>query len=1486
VSSVVFAFVIFVFYPASMAWAQIGGSPSAITISSSTATGVGLASATIYKLTQGNKWSDYEDIVIIPTLNEVAKKAANERRPMTTADYDSIVAQVKALLDSKAPRNVVFATEAACLTYAIDSLSPLASSAQAGPLLPTAVWYLGRLKFNQLETSLDPNRQTPADLAPSAVASNAFAFIEKSVREANDLAHNDPQFSVSVNAVLQELTGFDTTSSFAAIQALYPNAIPSLPSANNDGSITLNPQDLVTKYQATLTGIQSVIDADLADIEAQPAVLAARLTPAVSRVTSRSALSNASTTGCTAGTTSPSGSVIISANDCTTNKNTSTPDYWSLAQGAINGLSTLVGFSDSKTAGEIKTVGNAAIQAGKAITQIDNLISSASSGITFSNLLGFVSPTTALVGAGVQIFQSLFGSGSSSPDTAVLQQIQKLSQQIARLQQDMDSRFNLVDAELNTILKTLNNNFALIDYQLGVLNGDAHAIQTTLLDVQAQINRLEQYLYAWTTALSKEQFIQTLNDCLDYRARTGMDIGFAQYQSCENAIYTWAVYTALDELWAGLQQPDYSDGNIYNTFLNFPLVVDVNYVNNFPAQNLGLPALDNARLPNFNEWTLGARAYLELAHEWPQYASQISSSRIDDLIRVGTTLSQAIENANSISNAGVITANQALFTALENKSGPAILSLQNSFQALVNQYISDPSLRLGWTPPGGSYTVTLNLWGGPGQNNTTYVPGAFSAASIPDCNGGAAWVMSPNVVSIVSPVVKNAEQLGLGTASICLSFSWYWAGTSVSNDPYAPGYAADYALESYQVQVKQAGGVVFAQTIYGYSITDPAHQILMCSGPARTGHSEIWSQAICTDEYDIAFAYYSLTTNPVGSSCQTLIGAVSGSSPLIWNLSPQFSQFVSQNSGLYVCAPGAPLANLFTGNSSQTIDPSAGLNSLSANITNTFAADQQTLYGDIAGALCAPGTGCSSSGPYAGRLVSAAQFLTGVKYLLQAYANFGLPRSVQSDNILHRILYGNQSILDGPVVLADFVNFSLNPITDVTDSKILDEISTANSRINALASAFATDLSNIQQNQTPESLVEVVVTLDDLRSFEALKSASALSACNFVLSPSYASVGSSGAVGAISVQELNGCRWTVSTNSTWLTTLLNASGTGNGTITYFVPPNTNACPRDAIFIIGDQIFKVLQAGTGSGSGSGCGGGGGGTGGNTPDFVMPSTVGSQTVTAGVSTSYSVSLSSLNGFTGAVSFAVTGLPNGASATFNPPTVGGGTGSTILNISTAETTLEGDYTLAITGTAGSISHYSEAHLVIQGDVSGSISSSSATISVGNSATFDLTLTSVAGLTDQFTFSCPNAPVSLACSFNPPTVTLPANGTVSTKLTVTVNAKPSGSAVSEWRFDWPNGRQFVVGQIILVFLLGLSALYLLHQARFSNHRRLASLTLVLVLGALAVGQISCGSAGSASSGPGSQPPAPTAANVTLSIQASSASVTKTIAKVHVTVP
>src|ERR1700738_5339863 len=99
----------------------------------------------------------------------------------------------------------------------------------------------------------------------------------------------------------------------------------------------------------------------------------------------------------------------------------------------------------------------------------------------------------------------------------------------------------------------------------------------------------------------------------------------------------------------------------------------------------------------------------------------------------------------------------------------------------------------------------------------------------------------------------------------------------------------------------------------------------------------------------------------------------------------------------------------------------------------------------------------------------------------------------------------------------------------------------------------------------------------------------------------------------------------------------------------------------------------------------------------PDFSIATSLASQTVNPGNSTTYTVTVGALNGFTGAVNLAASGLPSGATASFSPATVTG-SGTSTLTVTTAGNTPVGTSTITITGATGSLTHTTNINLVVQ--------------------------------------------------------------------------------------------------------------------------------------------------------------------------------------------
>ena len=87
----------------------------------------------------------------------------------------------------------------------------------------------------------------------------------------------------------------------------------------------------------------------------------------------------------------------------------------------------------------------------------------------------------------------------------------------------------------------------------------------------------------------------------------------------------------------------------------------------------------------------------------------------------------------------------------------------------------------------------------------------------------------------------------------------------------------------------------------------------------------------------------------------------------------------------------------------------------------------------------------------------------------------------------------------------------------------------------------------------------------------------------------------------------------------------------------------------------------------------------------PDFSLAAASGNLSVTLGSNATDGISITPLNGFTGGVTLAASGLPSGVTAGFNST----GAASSTLTLSAGPAAATGLATVTITGTSGSLSH-----------------------------------------------------------------------------------------------------------------------------------------------------------------------------------------------------
>jgi Viral BACON domain/Putative binding domain, N-terminal len=87
----------------------------------------------------------------------------------------------------------------------------------------------------------------------------------------------------------------------------------------------------------------------------------------------------------------------------------------------------------------------------------------------------------------------------------------------------------------------------------------------------------------------------------------------------------------------------------------------------------------------------------------------------------------------------------------------------------------------------------------------------------------------------------------------------------------------------------------------------------------------------------------------------------------------------------------------------------------------------------------------------------------------------------------------------------------------------------------------------------------------------------AAGSCGYTVSPLTINVAAAGGSGSINVDTASGCNWLAASAALWISTT--SSGSGPGTATYTVDPNTGPDSRTGAIVVGGQWITVTQPGT-------------------------------------------------------------------------------------------------------------------------------------------------------------------------------------------------------------------------------------------------------------------------------------------------------------------
>ncbi|MFG1912544.1 hypothetical protein [Kribbella sp. NPDC048928] len=119
----------------------------------------------------------------------------------------------------------------------------------------------------------------------------------------------------------------------------------------------------------------------------------------------------------------------------------------------------------------------------------------------------------------------------------------------------------------------------------------------------------------------------------------------------------------------------------------------------------------------------------------------------------------------------------------------------------------------------------------------------------------------------------------------------------------------------------------------------------------------------------------------------------------------------------------------------------------------------------------------------------------------------------------------------------------------------------------------------------------------------------------------------------------------------------------------------------------------------------------------PGLTLGTSPASQSVTRGQTATYTISVTSVGGFNGAVAFSATGVPGGASASFSPSSAtlsSGSTASTTLTVRTSATTPTGSAPITVQASGTKVSATITIGLVVSAPLSSSLSLSATPASI----------------------------------------------------------------------------------------------------------------------------------------------------------------------------
>ena len=165
---------------------------------------------------------------------------------------------------------------------------------------------------------------------------------------------------------------------------------------------------------------------------------------------------------------------------------------------------------------------------------------------------------------------------------------------------------------------------------------------------------------------------------------------------------------------------------------------------------------------------------------------------------------------------------------------------------------------------------------------------------------------------------------------------------------------------------------------------------------------------------------------------------------------------------------------------------------------------------------------------------------------------------------------------------------------------------------------------------------------------------------------------------------------------------------------------------------------------------------------TPDFAFSSSAPSATARQGASASFPVSADALDGYSGVVSLSVSGLPGGATASFDSSSIGV-PGNATLTVNASSPTPIGTYPLAISATDGTLTHTTNVTLTVAAsDFTVSVAPTSGSVARGKSVALAVSTSALGSFGGTVSLSATGLGSGETASFSSSSIGAPGTSTL----------------------------------------------------------------------------------------------------------------------------